>query len=151
MAENADETTRRFTLEAISPDQNSMIDVLVPLHRLQWAKRMGLGAIHEINTSVRHVLRYPDAIFCGINRDGDDDRGQTEGWLCYCGAPAARYDYQTGKLIFRGERVLLVYVNREFTFYNSRWEPESKVECGIPLDMGLPSDPDGKRFKERLR
>lgn len=143
MTESKPGTSHRYVVDAVDPSSGKTLEVLYPTHRLQWAKNMGVGAIKEVAESVRYVLTQPTAVYRGINRDADDDRGQTEGWLCYCGKPKIRYDYRSGDNIGTKGSVLLVFVNKELTFYMHRWEKEA------PGVLGLPADADG-RFKEKL-
>ena len=107
-----------------------------------WAKKMGIGAVKEVGMAVKSVLEEPTAIYRGILRDADDDRGQTEGWLCYVGKPLARYDFESGEQIATPGRVLLVFVNIDRVYYQHRWEEEDPDEPGTPLDKT-------ERFREK--
>lgn len=135
-------TSRRFTVQAVKPDDGSTMDVLFASHRLQWARNMGEGAILELSHSVKAVLEQPTALFEGFRRDSDDDKGEEEGWLCYVGKPVQRYELQTCRVRPNFGRVLLVFVNAEGVYYNHAWERE------CPQNPGLPEDTD-ERFKVR--
>lgn len=133
--QDAADPPRRLMFNAINPADGKLVDVLIPAHRLQWAARMGKGAVLELDRCVREVLARPGAVFEGVRRDEDDDRGQTEGWLCYVGAPDVRYDLRSGVQRPRKDRVLLVFVNSERTVYTWRWEEEDATRPGLPADL----------------
>lgn len=88
------------------------------------------------------MLSRPTAIFSGVQRDGDDDRGQTDGWMCYCGRPAFRYSPASQVPDPTApNRILLVFLNREREVYTHRWE-ECEPGGTSPKDLD-------DRFKER--
>lgn len=105
---------------------------------------MGPGALLELHHCVGlHALQHPTAIFRGILRDEDDDRSDTDGWICYASLPSYRYSYASGDQIPRDDRVLLAFVNEEFVNYHHRWEPQDPERAGFPCDHDT-------RFKEHL-
>lgn len=120
------------------------MQVLVPKRRIDWAHRLGEGALREIDESVAFVLRKPKAVFRGIRRDTDDDQGATDAWLCYCGIPPVRYRLDSPDTIPIRGRVLLVFVNREGVVYAHRWEASDLQEPALPEDRGE------DRFKEKV-
>ena len=130
-------TRRGKPFPAIDPRDGTEFKVLMPNHRCRWAHRNGIGAIKEAGYIVAWVLLHPAKIYVGIRRDEDEDnRGACDGWLCYSAAPPTRYNYETGKLIDVVDRVLLVFVNKEFSVYNWRWEEEDSENPGTPMDGG---------------
>ena len=62
----ADETAtyRGVKWPAFNPDGDDPLQILIPPHRIQWARRMGIGAIQELARSVRRVLLTPESLFC---------------------------------------------------------------------------------------
>lgn len=141
--ESESEAHKGKTVPAIDPVTGSRCEVLIPHRRIQWAHRLGKGAILELGLCVSEVLLRPRAVFQGLLRDEDDDNDDTDGWRCYSAAPPCRYHYGTGARLPVAGRVLLVFVNEERRAYNHRWEEED------PAEPGLPRDREG-RFKERL-
>jgi hypothetical protein len=131
---------------AVDPeDLESAIRVLIPTHRLQWAARMGDGAVRELAESIPQVLAEPTHLYRGIMRDADDEKaGEHPGWLCYVGKPDRRYDLRSGEERSLAGRVLLVYVNAGRIVYNHRWEEEDEVIPGQPADLQ-------DRFREQLK
>ncbi len=130
-------TRRGKKYKAIGPD-GKPIEVLIPQRLIRWAWRKGDGAIIELDRASAEVLARPSGVFEGILRDADDDSGHTDGWLCLCGSPDERYNYESGRKIDRGQRVYMVLVNKEHVVYSVRWEEED------PLNPGLPSDLDNR-------
>ena len=122
---------------------------LLPPRLLEKAARSGRGAVLELAGPVRRLLRQPPCIFRGITRDTDDDRGQTEGWLCFTGRSSERYHYGTGSLTASAGRVLMVYVNKDWAVYHWRWEFADESAPDQPADMM--NDDASPRFKEQFR
>jgi hypothetical protein len=137
-------TTRGKSYPAVNPKTGKdEWTALVPKRVIDRAFRRGQGALCELDRSVGLVLRRPTGVYCGLVRDLDDDNGQTDGWYCYVGIPD-RYDTTEPRIIPRGNRVLMVFLNKDMEVYTYRWEEEDSAELGRPKDRG----PD--RFKEEL-
>lgn len=129
---------------AIDPRDGKRFEVLIPHHRIQWAHRCGIGAIYEMAEIVPSVLLEPQRIFEGLRIDDDEDRvSESDGWLGYSASRPHGFHYETGEQIKKHERVLLVFVNKDLTAYNWRWEAEDPDEPGAPTGWR-------KRFKRKV-
>jgi hypothetical protein len=136
-------------VELWSPDSDGLVGGLLPPILLEKAARSGKGSVYELAGPVRRMLRNPPRVFRGITRDTDDDRGQTEGWLCFTGMCEERYHPRSGEATSSKGRVLMVYVNRDRAVYHWRWEASDQSQPNVPADM---QNEDGTpRFKESLR
>ena len=96
---------------------------------VHWA---GLGEwrLNELNVCVCKVLERPAAIFEGLRKEEDENRGPDgAGWWCYAGIPSTRFlDYGSGARKPTDNEVFLVFVTDEDVAYNIRWE---KVENNV--------------------
>lgn len=88
------------------------------------------------------ILQKPTAIFEGLRRDEDEDRGGY-GWRCYCGVPAQSYRSDGTAVPPYHSQVYLVFVNDERVAYNWRWEKADPDNPKLPLGYET-------RFKQRL-
>ncbi|MGH7138246.1 MAG: hypothetical protein ACREHD_21040 [Pirellulales bacterium] len=127
---------------ALNPTDNSTCEVFVSFDRMQAVGRRSLGQAKECGYIVPEILQQPCAVFEGLRRDEDEDRGGV-GWRCYCGVPA--HAYRADGTVTRPypSQVYLVFVNDEGVVYNWRWEKADPDDPLIPLDHQT-------RFKRRL-
>jgi len=147
MAQRSD-THRGLVVPAVCPDKGGLIEALIPHHRINFVRRLGVGAIRELGSSVPEVLKSPAAVWRGIRRDDDDTSGHSDGYLCYAGVPSFRYHWDTGEIIGNDDKTLLVFLNKELTVYGHRWEEADPRRKGYPLDMG--TDTEDRFMEQRI-
>lgn len=119
---------------AVNPKDGKPCEVLISQRRIRWLRQNGIRAIREAEYIVSRILTNPTMIYEGLRRDDDEDRtSNSDGWICYCAAPKFGFDDLGHEMEVRGE-VMMVFVNKEFTAYNWRWEDENPDRPGTPLD-----------------
>lgn len=131
-----------LAIAALNPDDNATCEVFVSYDRMQAVGRRSMGHAKECGYTVPEILQHPTAVFEGLRRDEDEDRG-AGGWRCYCGVPS--HAYRTDGTATRPypEQVYLVFVNDEGVVYNWRWERANPEDPLLPVDHLT-------RFKKRL-
>jgi hypothetical protein len=139
--------TRRAGLtitDAIDPRNGHTCVISVSYHKLQSARKKGLGAAKELAFLVPATLRRPSAVYEGLMRDEDEDRGSgAPGWLCYVSQPGQAYNRDGSTRPPYPNRVFLVFVNQDRIAYNWFW-----AECD-PRDENLPIG-YAERFKKQV-
>jgi hypothetical protein len=143
MATRGESRRQYLTLLAIEPGDGTLsFEVQVSFERMQAVGRRSLGHAKECGYIVPMVLQKPTALFEGLRRDEDEDRGGY-GWRCYCGVPEQSFRSDgTSAPAYHGQ-VYLVFVNDEHIAYNWRWEKADPDNAKLPI--GYES-----RFKRRL-
>lgn len=120
---------------AINPADGTKFSVLVSQGRIRWIIKLGVRAIRELEYVVTWVLTNPKHVYEGLMREGDEDRySDSEDWRCYSAAPSFGFDDEGNRIPIKGE-VMLVFVNKDLTAYNWRWEDEDPSSPGTPLDL----------------
>lgn len=138
-----DRSRRDFlSIAALNPIDNATCDVFVSFDRMQAVGRRSLGHVKECGYLVPEILQQPTAVFEGLRRDEDEDRGAA-GWRCYCGVPAHAYRTDGSATRPYPGQVYLVFVNDEGVVYNWRWEQADLDDPLLPVDHQT-------RFKKRL-
>jgi hypothetical protein len=131
-----------LAIAALDPVDKSACEVFVSYDRMQAVGRRSLGHAKECGYIVPAILQHPTAVFEGLRRDEDEDRGGA-GWRCYCGIPAHGYGIDGAARRPYAGQVYLVFVNDEGIVYNWRWEKADPHDLLLPVDHQT-------RFKRRL-
>jgi hypothetical protein len=143
MATRGESRRQYLILLAIEPRDGTLsFEVQVSFERMQAVGRRSLGHAKECGYIVPMILQKPTAVFEGLRRDEDEDRGGY-GWRCYCGVPEQSYRSDgTSAPPYHGQ-VYLVFVNDERVAYNWRWEKADPENPKVPIGYET-------RFKQRL-
>ena len=142
MPNEANSRREYITVEAVGPTSGGVCDVVISYDRIQAVGRRSMGHAMECAHLVPTVLQRPTAIFEGLRREKDEDRG-VGGWRCYCGMPGRAYRRDGTERIPWPGQVYVVFVNHEHVAYNWRWE-----RCD-PDNQDLPEHWQD-RFRRRL-
>jgi hypothetical protein len=137
-----DESRRTYLKLKARRPEGGECEVQISYERMQAVGRRSMGQAKEAAYLVPLVLQSPTAVFEGLRRDEDEDRGGY-GWRCYCGVPDRAYRIDgTQRPPYPGQ-VYLVFVNDEGVAYNWRWENADTTDPDLPENHSV-------RFQHRL-
>jgi len=90
---------------------------------LFWAK-LGAWRLEEVKVTVSEVLEHPHAIFQGLRKEEDENKGPDgAGWWCFVGVPSTRFiKHGSGARKPNAREIFPVFVTDEDVVYNARWE-----------------------------
>jgi len=117
----------KWTMEALNPyGSNDPLEVWLPQAHVDGLTRKGLETRFARLLLVPEVLKNPEVVFQGLEREG-----QEEG-LCYVGRPSRDFHSTTIEVPAPPGKVFLVFVERGGKVFEWRWEPSEDDEPAYP-------------------